>query len=122
MKSKFTIKRIYDEPSGKDGYRVLVDRLWPRGVKKEGAKLDEWAKELAPTPTLRTWFGHDPERWKEFQKKYKAELKQNENIAPFIEQHKDKKLLTLLYGTKDEQHTHAIVLKEFLEKKMLEES
>ncbi len=115
MQTAFSIKRIYDEPLKKDGYRVLVDRLWPRGMKKEDAKIDEWAKALAPSPELRTWFGHEPEKWKEFQKEYKAELKKNKEIKPFIDRHKGKKHITLLYAAKDVEHTHAIVLKNILE-------
>jgi uncharacterized protein YeaO (DUF488 family) len=115
MKTKLSIKRVYEETSKTDGYRVLVDRLWPRGLKKEDAAIDEWAKDLAPTQELRKWFGHDPEKWKAFQKKYKAELKKNEAVKAFITEHKSKKHITLLYGAKDEEHNQAIVLKDFLE-------
>jgi len=115
MKTQLNIKRVYEEASSKDGFRVLVDRLWPRGLKKEDAAIDEWAKDLAPTSELRKWFGHDPERWTDFQKKYKTELKKNEAVASFIADHKGKKHITLLYGAKDAEHNQAIVLKEFLE-------
>ena len=115
MKPKIKIKRVYEEPSKTDGARILVDRLWPRGMKKATADIQEWAKELAPTAALRTWFGHDPERWMEFQRKYKAELKKNPAVAAFITAHKDTKVITLVYGAKDETHNQALVLQEFLE-------
>jgi uncharacterized protein YeaO (DUF488 family) len=109
------IKRVYTEPAKSDGYRVLVDRIWPRGITKEAAAVDEWQKEIAPSTALRKWFGHDPERWKEFQQKYREELKHNEAVDAFIESYKDKKLVTLVYGAKDEAHTHALVLQQYLE-------
>lgn len=117
MKPTIRIKRAYEPPQKKDGCRVLVDRLWPRGVKKDDAALDEWVKDLAPSAQLRKWFGHDPERWAEFQKKYKAELKQNEAVNEFVETHQDKKLITLVYGAKDTDHNHAVVLQKYLEGK-----
>ncbi|MEJ0101905.1 MAG: DUF488 family protein [Bacteroidota bacterium] len=85
MKPTITIKRAYDKPSKTDGRRILADRLWPRGLTKDKAAIDEWAKELAPTSELRKWFGHKPELWREFQKKYTAELKKNDAVAAFIE-------------------------------------
>jgi uncharacterized protein YeaO (DUF488 family) len=109
------IKRVYEEPAKSDGYRVLVDRIWPRGITKEAAAVDEWQKEIAPSTALRKWFGHDPERWKEFQKQYREELKHNKAVAEFVENHQDKKHLTLVYGAKDEAHTHALVLQQYLE-------
>jgi uncharacterized protein YeaO (DUF488 family) len=109
------IKRIYVDPAKTDGVRILVDRLWPRGIKKENARLEEWAKDIAPSTELREWYSHDPDRWAEFQKKYKGELKHNEALEAFIEKYQQEKLLTLLYGTKDEAHSHAIVLKDFLD-------
>lgn len=109
------IKRVYDKPLKKDGYRVLVDRLWPRGIKKEDAALDEWAKDLAPSASLRVWYRHEPELWQQFQKLYTAELKKNNAGKEFAEQHQDKKIITLVYGAKDTEHTHAIVLKRYLE-------
>jgi uncharacterized protein YeaO (DUF488 family) len=111
-------KRVYDPPSHSDGYRILVDRLWPRGLKKENAALDEWAKELAPSDPLRKWFDHEAERWEEFSKKYQAELKAHDVLGEFIEKHKSKKLITLLYATKNSELTHAIILKRLLEKKL----
>lgn len=109
------IRRAYDKPLKKDGYRILVDRLWPRGVKKETAALDEWAKDLAPSVHLRKWWGHDPALWEEFQKKYRTELRHNKAVDAFTEQHKDRKVITLIYGAKDEQHNHALVLQRYLE-------
>lgn len=114
MKMSIKIKRVYDAPSGSDGYRILVDRIWPRGISKAAAAVDEWRKELAPSTPLRKWFGHDPALWEDFQKKYKAELKRNEAVAAFIEDHKDRKLLTLVYAAKDEAHNHALVLQRYL--------
>ncbi|HTN16200.1 MAG TPA: DUF488 family protein [Chitinophagaceae bacterium] len=109
------LKRAYEKPLGKDGYWVLVDRLWPRGVAKEDAALDEWAKELAPSALLRKWYDHDPSRWTDFQQQYRSELKGNNAVPVFIEAHKDKKLITLVYGAKDTEHTHALVLQQYLE-------
>jgi len=114
MKSIINIKRVYEDPSENDGTRILVDRLWPRGLSKDKADVDEWAKELAPTAVLRKWFDHKPERWKEFEKEYIAELKKNKTVDGFIEAHKKDKRLTLLYAAKDEEHTHALVLQAFL--------
>ena len=115
MSPNIQIKRIYADPAKSDGVRILVDRLWPRGIKKENAHLEEWAKDIAPSTELREWFGHDPDRWPEFQKKYKVELKHNEAMTAFIEKYQQEKTLTLLYAAKDEEHVHAIVLKEWLD-------
>jgi uncharacterized protein YeaO (DUF488 family) len=109
-------KRVYEKAEKNDGWRVLVDRLWPRGVKKEDASWDEWGKELAPSNELRKWFGHEPEKWQEFRLRYKAELKNNEAAADFIKAHKKKGTITLLYSAKDEAHNQALVLQEWLEK------
>jgi uncharacterized protein YeaO (DUF488 family) len=114
MKPLIKIKRAYDPPSEQDGYRVLVDRLWPRGIAKTDAAVKEWNKDLAPSPELRKWFGHDPARWLEFRKKYLTELKKNEAIGSFVEAHESTRVLTLVYGAKDEQHNHALVLQEYL--------
>lgn len=116
MNPSLKVKRAYDKAERADGLRILVDRLWPRGITKRAAAIDEWVKELAPTADLRKWFGHDPALWSEFQKKYRAELKKNEAIEPFIEKYQDSSLITLIYAGKDEAHTHAIVLREYLEK------
>jgi len=115
------IKRIYAEPARDDGFRVLVDRLWPRGVSKERAKLDLWLKEIAPSPELRTWFGHDPKRWKEFQRRYIAELNAATHKEP-LRKLKEKAAdgdITLLYGAHDEEHNGAVVLKRVLERRRI---
>lgn len=110
-----SIKRIYEPPARGDGARVLVDRLWPRGVSKEKAKLDLWLKDIAPSAELRKWFAHDPEKWAEFRKRYKAELKENpEAVAALKAFAKKNKHVTLLYGARDETHNEAVVLLELL--------
>lgn len=105
------LKRIYEPYNKQDGYRILVDRLWPRGVSKEKAHLDVWLKEIAPSTELRKWFSHDPKKWQEFEKRYKEELKNNSEV---VEQLKDlekkHKTITLLYRTKDTLHNEAKVL------------
>lgn len=109
------IKRIYDDPEKSDGIRILVDRIWPRGVSKEEAKLDDWIKEIAPSTELRKWFDHKEERFGEFLKKYKKELEDHQDLVINLLKKAKKKRLTLLYGAKDEKHNQAVVLKEFLE-------
>ncbi|MCK0123773.1 DUF488 domain-containing protein [Gelidibacter sp. F2691] len=109
------IKRIYDKPSKDDGYRVLVDRIWPRGISKEDAKLDDWLKEIAPSTPLRKWFDHDPEKFEVFSKKYKYELKDKTQILTAHMDQAKSKTITLLYGAKDTVHNQAVVLKEVLE-------
>ena len=108
------IKRVYDPPSAGDGYRVLVDRLWPRGMTKHAAKLDLWAKDLAPSPDLRKEFNHQPERFAEFTHHYLTELARNPAVATFRAELKRPKV-TLLYGAHDRANNHAVVLKDFLE-------
>ncbi|MCF6139021.1 DUF488 domain-containing protein [Pseudalkalibacillus berkeleyi] len=114
------IKRIYEKQNSKDGKRLLVDRIWPRGISKQDANLDEWLKEVAPSPDLRKWFNHDPERYEQFKKKYKKELDNDEDKSKAIETiqklENDGKV-TLLYAAKDVEHNHANVLKEYLESK-----
>ena len=101
------IKRVYDKPAETDGVRILVDRLWPRGLSRRKAALDGWNKEVAPSPVLRKWFGHEPERFAEFRRRYRAELKNN----PALEELRATKgKLTLLYGAKDPKINHAVVL------------
>lgn len=109
------IKRAYDYPLKEDGFRVLVDRLWPRGVRKKDAALDEWATELAPSVSLRKWWGHDPETFATFKKKYWAELEKNEAAVDFIRNHAGEKVITLVYGAKNPECNHAIVLQQYLE-------
>ncbi|MEX0662141.1 MAG: DUF488 domain-containing protein [Balneolaceae bacterium] len=113
--SNFQIKRIYEAPSENDGYRVLIDRLWPRGVSKEAAQLDDWMKEITPSPELRKWFDHDPSKFEEFKMRYETELaEKNKPIESLLKIAADRNV-SLLYAAKDETHNHAIVLKEFLE-------
>jgi uncharacterized protein YeaO (DUF488 family) len=110
----FQIKRVYDPPATADGARVLVDRLWPRGLRKEDAKLTLWAKDAAPSPTLRQWFGHRPDHWDKFQDRYRAELAANAAaLAPLYELKKGGRV-TLLYGARDPEFNHARVLAEYL--------
>ena len=112
---RIVIKRVYEKPAPSDGARILVDRLWPRGVSKERAKLDLWLKDIAPSTELRKWFGHDPEKWVEFQKKYKIELAENkESVAGLQKIVKQNKTVTLLYAAKDEEHNEAVVIKHFM--------
>ena len=107
-----TIKRIYESPSKDDGLRVLVDRLWPRGVSKEDAELDLWLKEVAPTPELRTWFGHQPGRFEEFSERYRSELETNPALDELLDAARGTKAVTLLYGARDPEHNHAVVLRD----------
>lgn len=109
------IKRVYDDPANSDGTRILVDRLWPRGVSKEDAQLDDWLKDIAPSTDLRKWYDHKEERFDEFSKKYKKELQDHPDIIEDLLNKAKNKRLTLLYGAKDEKHNQAVVLKEFLE-------
>ena len=109
---KIKIKRVYEKPDREDGKRILVDRLWPRGLTKEKASIDLWLKEIAPSTELRKWFGHDPEKWKEFGKRYSAELKKNEEQVSLLKEQLKKGTVTLVYGAKDKEHNEALVLKE----------
>ena len=110
-----TIKRIYEPPTANDGYRVLVDRLWPRGVSKEAAALDLWLKDIAPTPALRTWFGHKPDRYQEFADRYQHELSSNPTVQELKAILRDHKIVTLLYAAHDSDHNQAKVLLDYLE-------
>ena len=110
-----TIKRVYEQKAAGDGFRILVDRLWPRGVSKEKAGVDVWLKDIAPSDTLRKWFGHDPKKWSEFAKKYKAEIAKNtESLATLTQLLKAHKTVTLVYGAKDTEHNQAVVLQHVL--------
>ncbi len=112
------IKRVYDNFSDNDGYRILVDRLWPRGVSKEKAKIDLWMKEIAPTNNLRKWFSHDAEKWELFKIKYMEELKEKLSLLKEIKKiENNEKVITLVYAAKDENRNNAVVLKEVLETK-----
>ncbi|HEV3091072.1 MAG TPA: DUF488 domain-containing protein [Candidatus Cybelea sp.] len=119
MQPAIEIKRAYDPVARGDGLRVLVDRLWPRGVKKENLKLNAWAKDLAPSTQLRQWFAHDPEKWSEFRKRYRAELSATgarDAIAGLLAQAKGKKTITLIYAAKDTRHNEAVVLRNLFER------
>lgn len=114
------MKRVYEDSETNDGYRILVDRIWPRGVKKEDANIDEWCKEITPTTEARKAFGHDPDKFETFKKRYLKELNQNSNTSEFIK--KVQELLhdqpvTLVYAAKDETYNHVVILKEYIEKK-----
>ncbi len=110
------IKRVYEEPSAEDGKRILIDRLWPRGLTKEKAKIDLWLKDIAPSTELREWFGHDPAKWPEFQQRYHKELEANQAVLAQLQAELKAGATTLVYGAKDEAHNDAVVLKDFLEK------
>ena len=112
---KIVIKRAYDAPAAADGYRALVDRLWPRGIKKELLALDEWCKDVAPSPDLRIWFGHDPAKFEEFGARYLSELDGSDAPKRLLERAKDHDTLTLVYAAKDQRVNHAAILKEHLE-------
>ncbi len=114
--TQIEIARAYDLPKSDDSYRVLVDRLWPRGVKKESLHMDEWAKELSPSDELRKWFDHDPDKWDEFQKRFVDELSdKSDQIEALLDAAGDKPIL-LIYAAKDEEHNNAVVLKKHLSK------
>jgi uncharacterized protein YeaO (DUF488 family) len=114
----FLIKRVYEAPSPSDGKRILVDRLWPRGLKKTDAALDDWMKEVAPSVPLRVWFGHDPQRLAQFTRKYKAELARNPAL-PKLRELGQAKRVTLLYAAHDPKVNHAVVLQSVLQAKSL---
>ncbi len=108
-------KRIYDPPAADDGTRILVDRLWPRGLTKEDARIDEWLKEIAPSNELRKWFGHDPDKWAEFSRKYLEELRQRGLLLEELKSKAKRGTVTLLFAAKDAEHNNAVVLKELLD-------
>jgi len=110
------IKRVYEPPLSDDGSRILVDRLWPRGLTKEKAHVDLWLKEVAPSTELRQWFGHDPAKWKSFRGRYETEIRNNDNLIRELKEIAKKDTVTLLYGAGDEKHNEALVLKQFLER------
>lgn len=112
-----TIKRVYEKPSKEDGERILIDRLWPRGLTKEKAKIDLWLKDIAPSTELRKWFGHDPAKWGEFKKRYVAEIKKNAIVVSQLEEQLKKGKVSLVYAAKDEEHNDAVVLREYFENK-----
>ena len=115
MKPNIAVKRVYgDVPAAADGCRILAERLWPRGLKKEELKLDFWLRDVAPSTTLRKWFNHDPKKWDAFKKRYFKELDANPAAAAEIRQHVRKGKVTLLFSSKDEEHNNVIALREYL--------
>jgi uncharacterized protein YeaO (DUF488 family) len=110
MAYKIKIKRIYETPEKEDGFRILVDRLWPRGFTKERAAVDLWLKEIAPSTALRKWFNHIPEKWEEFKKRYRSEIRENKEALSLLKEQIKKGNVTLLYAAKDEEHNDAIIL------------
>lgn len=112
------IKRAYERPEPGDGFRVLVDRLWPRGVTRDDARIDLWLKEIAPSAGLRQWFNHDPARWAEFQQRYLDEIEQHQEAVERLGAAARKQPLTLVYGARDEEHNNAVVLKKLIESRL----
>jgi uncharacterized protein YeaO (DUF488 family) len=110
------LKRAYEEPSKDDGTRILVERLWPRGLSREKAAIDHWAKEIAPSPELRKWYGHDPDKWDEFRRRYRAELDRKGDLLDDLRHRLRSGPVTFVYAARDEQHNSALVLKEYLER------
>ncbi len=110
------LKRVYETPNSEDGVRILVERLWPRGLTKEGAKIDIWLKDIAPSTELRKWYNHMPERWPEFQKRYQLELEENYNVVRRLKKKVDTTDITLIFAAKDAARNSAVVLKNHLEK------
>jgi len=111
------LKRAYEQPSGDDGFRIFVERLWPRGLKKAELAVDLWLKEIAPSPELRRWFGHDPARWEEFCRRYWAELEAHQaEVTLLQEKIREQGKVTLVYGSRDQEHNAAVALKRFLER------
>jgi uncharacterized protein YeaO (DUF488 family) len=110
------LKRVYEKPEPADGTRILVDRLWPRGVSKARAKLDLWLKEIAPSTELRKWFDHDPKKWRSFRARYETELKHHPDQLNLIKRKAKEGAITLIYGARDQEHNEAVALKQFLER------
>jgi uncharacterized protein YeaO (DUF488 family) len=108
------VKRVYEKPSRTDGFRILVDRLWPRGLTKERAAVDLWLKDVAPSTELRQWFGHDPAKWKQFQTRYRKELREKKDALKLLKEQSKAQTVTLVYGARDEEHNEALVLKQLL--------
>lgn len=110
-----SIKRVYEPAVPQDGTRILVDRLWPRGLRKQEARIDEWLKDIAPSTGLRKWFNHDPAKWTEFRKRYARELEGKGHDIDIIRQKADRGKVTLVYGAKDERHNDAVVLQDYVQ-------
>lgn len=117
MNNRIRVKRVYDAPAPEDGRRILVDRLWPRGLTKEKAKIDCWAKDVSPSNELRKWYGHDPAKWDEFRKRYFAELEQNGEAVKRLREAMGKGLVTFVYSSTERTINNAEALKLYLERK-----
>ena len=117
MRHELKLKRVYEAPHNDDGTRILVDRLWPRGLTKKKAKVHLWLKEIAPSTELRKWFGHDPKKWRSFRGRYQTELKQHANQLKLLKSKAKEGPVTLIYGARDQEHNEAVVLKQFLERR-----
>ncbi len=114
---KIKLKRAYEKPDKTDGTRILVDRLWPRGLTKRKANIDLWLKEIAPSTELRKWFDHDPKKWRSFRGRYQTELKHHPEQLATIRSKAKERTVTLIYGARDQEHNEAVVLQQFLEKR-----
>ncbi|HWP85317.1 MAG TPA: DUF488 domain-containing protein [Terriglobia bacterium] len=114
--ARIRIRRVYEPPADDDGFRVLVDGLWPRGLSKERAGVDLWLREIAPSAGLRRWFGHDPKRWKEFVRRYRQELRENPEPVKRLRTMAREKAVTLLFAAKDEAHNNAVALQQYLDR------
>lgn len=112
------VRRAYETPTRNDGYRVLVDRVWPRGVSREELEIDEWIRDIAPSTRLRQWFDHDPKRWEEFQRRYSQELRGKEALIGGLVERIPRGRVTLVYGARDPDHNNAVALRAFLEKRV----
>ncbi len=113
---RIRLKRAYDAPATGDGVRILVERLWPRGLSKDEARLDHWARDVAPSPALRKWYGHDPDRWPEFRRRYRAELEANPEALVALRAQMHGRIVTFVFGSKDTERNSAVVLREFLQR------
>ncbi len=111
------VRRAYEAPTRNDGYRVLVDRVWPRGVSKEALRIDDWIRDVAPSTALRKWFDHDPARWEEFQRRYFRELGRNREAVQQLLDRVDQRRVTLVYGARDPDHNNAVALRTFLQRR-----
>jgi uncharacterized protein YeaO (DUF488 family) len=116
------LKRVYEQAEPSDGFRVLADRLWPRGISKEEAHVDEWLRDIAPTPELRKWFGHDPEKWPVFERRYRAELKAQTQLLEKLLADAAGRDITLVYASREEKYNNVTVLKEVLQELIATES
>jgi uncharacterized protein YeaO (DUF488 family) len=110
------LKRVYEEPAKADGERILVERLWPRGLSKERAKVTLWLKDIAPSGELRKWFGHDPDKWNEFRSRYIKELKGKKELIELLKRKAREGMITFVYAARDEEHNSALILKQYLQK------